>query len=213
VTSADAGFGGLEDGHQMSWTIDQEAAPGLPLNPIHKYHLHPTLPLMPPPRRFRARTSRDTPLIAAPHFQPLFSREAQIPIQLGTGFLAMDEVAESGADASLSTIEATARFPEVGDGGEFAVDGPGGVPAGVEGVAGLLRAVFVLEAGVDVADEMVVVVVADDDFLDLTVLAHLAPEILIEGVEMVLKLRWVHLVFGVVGWILVEVGEEDGLGV
>ena len=30
---------------------------------------------------------------------------------------------------------------------------------------------------------------------------------------MVLQLRRVHFVFGVVGWVLVEVGEEDGLAV
>jgi len=60
---------------------------------------------------------------------------------------------------------------------------------------------------------VVIVVVADDYFLDLAVLAHLAPEVLVEGVEVVLQLRRVHLDLGVVGGILVEVGEEDCLAV
>ena len=60
---------------------------------------------------------------------------------------------------------------------------------------------------------MVIVVVAHNDLLDLSVLAHLAPEILIEGVEVVLQLRRVHLVLRVVCGILVEVGEENRLRV
>ncbi len=59
----------------------------------------------------------------------------------------------------------------------------------------------------------VVVVVTHHDLLDLAVLAHLAPEILVEGVEVVLQLARVHLVLGVVGWVLVEVGEQDRLRV
>ena len=52
----------------------------------------------------------------------------------------------------------------------------------------------------------VIVVIADDHFLDLTVLAHLAPEVFVEGVEVVLELAGVHLVLWVVGWVLVEIG-------
>ena len=59
----------------------------------------------------------------------------------------------------------------------------------------------------------IIVVVADHYLLDLAVFAHLAPEVFVEGVEVVLQLRCVHLVLGIVGWILVEVGEEDGLRV
>lgn len=66
----------------------------------------------------------------------------------------MDEIAEAAADAAFAAVEAAARFPEIGDGGEFAVDGAGGVPARVEGVAGLLGGIFVFEARVDVADEV-----------------------------------------------------------
>lgn len=66
----------------------------------------------------------------------------------------MNEVAEPTPDAAFAAVEAAAGFAEVGDGAELAVYGAGGVPAGVEGVAGLLGRVFVLEAGVDVADEV-----------------------------------------------------------
>jgi hypothetical protein len=59
----------------------------------------------------------------------------------------------------------------------------------------------------------VIVVITHDDLLDLAKLAHLTPEVLIEGIEMVLELRGVHLVLGVVGWVLVEVGEKNGLRV
>jgi len=60
---------------------------------------------------------------------------------------------------------------------------------------------------------MVVIIIAHDNLLDLAVFAHLAPEILVKGVEMVLELRRCHLVAGCVGWVLVEVGQEDGLAV
>ena len=98
----------------------------------------------------------------------------------------MNEVAEAASHTALAAVEPTARLAEVRHGRELAVDGARGVPARVEGVAGLLRRVFVLEARVDVADQVVVVVVADDHLLDLAVLAHLAPEVLVEGVEVVL---------------------------
>ncbi len=60
---------------------------------------------------------------------------------------------------------------------------------------------------------MVVVIVANDDLLDLSELAHLTPEILVEGVEVILQLAGVHLVLGVVGGVLVQVWEEDRLAV
>ena len=66
----------------------------------------------------------------------------------------MDEVAEAAADAALAAVEPAAGFAEVGHGRELAVDGAGGVPAAVEGVAGFLGRVFVFEARVDVADEV-----------------------------------------------------------
>lgn len=60
---------------------------------------------------------------------------------------------------------------------------------------------------------MIVVVVAHHHLLGLAVLAHFAPKVLVEGVEVVLQLARVHLVLGVVGRVLVEVGQEDGLRV
>jgi len=66
----------------------------------------------------------------------------------------VDEVAEAAADAALAAVETTARFSEIGDGGELAVDGAAGIPARVEGIAGFLRVFFVLEANVDVANEV-----------------------------------------------------------
>lgn len=59
----------------------------------------------------------------------------------------------------------------------------------------------------------IVIVVAYHNLLDLAVLAHLAPEILVEGVEVVLQLARVHLVLGVVGWVLVQVRQQDRLRV
>ena len=59
----------------------------------------------------------------------------------------------------------------------------------------------------------IVVVIANHHLLGLAVLAHFAPKVLVEGVEVVLQLARVHLVLGVVGRVLVEVGQEDGLRV
>jgi len=76
-----------------------------------------------------------------------------------------------------------------------------------------LCTVFVLEARVDVSNEVVVVIIAHNDLLNLAKLAHLAPEILIESIEVVLQLAGVHLVLGVVGGVLVQVREQDRLAV
>jgi len=51
----------------------------------------------------------------------------------------------------------------------------------------------------------IVVVITNHDFLHLAKLAHLAPDILIEGVKVILELLWVHGVFGVVRWVEVHV--------
>jgi len=66
----------------------------------------------------------------------------------------MNKVAEAATDAALAAIEPTARFAEVGDGREFAVDGATSVPARVERIASFLRIFFVLEPDVDIADEI-----------------------------------------------------------
>lgn len=59
----------------------------------------------------------------------------------------------------------------------------------------------------------VVVVVANNHLFNLAVLAHLAPKVLVKGVKVVLQLLGVHLALWVVGWVLVQVGQEDGLRV
>jgi len=125
----------------------------------------------------------------------------------------MDEIAEAASHATLAAIQPAARFAEIRDRRELAVDGPRRVPARVQRVAGFLRAVFVFESCVDVADEMIVIVVAYNHLLNLPKLAHLTPEILIESIEVVLQLTGVHLVLRIVGWVLVQVGQEDGLRV
>lgn len=68
----------------------------------------------------------------------------------------MNEIAEPASDTAFPTIQSAAGLAEIGDRAELAVDGARGVPAGVERVAGFLRRVFVLEAGVDVANEMTI---------------------------------------------------------
>jgi len=64
----------------------------------------------------------------------------------------MNEIAKPTPHTSFSTIQSATSFAKICDGREFAVDGARGVPTRVESVAGFLRGVFVLEAGVDVAD-------------------------------------------------------------
>lgn len=49
----------------------------------------------------------------------------------------------------------------------------------------------------------IIVVVTDDYLFNFSVLTHLAPEVFVEGIEVVLQLACVHLVFGVVGGVLV----------
>lgn len=111
---------------------------------------------MPPPRRLRARTPSDAPLVPTTVLQPLLSAQRQVPVQLLARALAMDEVAEAAPAAPLAAVQAetTARFSEVGDGRQLAVYGARRVPARVELIAGLLGGVFVLETGVDVADQI-----------------------------------------------------------
>ena len=59
----------------------------------------------------------------------------------------------------------------------------------------------------------IVIVITYHHLLRLAVFTHLAPEVLVESIEVVLELRRVHVCFGIVGGVLVEVGEKDGLAV
>jgi hypothetical protein len=118
------------------------------------HHHVRNIPLKPVLRRRRRGTPRHAPRIATTLLEPLARAHVQLAIQLGTRFLAMDKVAEAAAHAALARVEATTRLAEVRHGRQFAVDGAAGVPARVEGVARFLRVFFVLEAHVDVADEI-----------------------------------------------------------
>lgn len=57
----------------------------------------------------------------------------------------------------------------------------------------------------------IIVVIAHDDLFRLPIFAHLTPKVFVEGIKMILQLRGVHLIFGVIGGVLVEVGEENRL--
>ena len=59
----------------------------------------------------------------------------------------------------------------------------------------------------------IIVILANHQFLQLAVLAHFSPDILIEGIEVILQLAGVHSVLGVECGILVHVRHQDGLGV
>ena len=99
---------------------------------------------------------------AAALLEPLLGAEHEVAVELVRGVLAVDEVAEAAADAALARVQAATGLAEIGDGAQLAVDGAAGVPARIELVAGALGRVLVLEARVDVADQVVVGVVADD---------------------------------------------------
>lgn len=60
---------------------------------------------------------------------------------------------------------------------------------------------------------MIIVVITNNKFFQLAVFAQLTPYVFVKGVEMILQLRRVHAVLGVIGWVLVQVWHEDGLGV
>jgi hypothetical protein len=53
----------------------------------------------------------------------------------------------------------------------------------------------------------VIVVIAHDHLFNLAKLTHLTPKVLIKGIEVILELRWIHLILGVVRRVLVEVRE------
>jgi hypothetical protein len=120
--------------------------------PLKLLHLSPTL--IPLPRRLGARTPRHAPLIPPPQPQPLLRTQLQFPLQLRTWILPMNEIAETASHTALSTVQSTAGFAKISDRRELAVYGSCGVPARVQCVACFLRAVFVLEARVDIADEI-----------------------------------------------------------
>ena len=110
--------------------------------------------LIPLLRWLRARAPAHAALVSAAHLKPLPRAHVQISIELWAWLLAMNEIAEAATHTTFAAVEAAACFAEIGDRRELAVDGSAGVPARVERVACFLRIVFVLEAGVDVADQI-----------------------------------------------------------
>ena len=59
----------------------------------------------------------------------------------------------------------------------------------------------------------IVVIVANDNFLNLAILAHLTPEILVKGVKVCLQTLRIHLVLWVICWILIHVRQKYRLTV
>jgi hypothetical protein len=49
----------------------------------------------------------------------------------------------------------------------------------------------------------IIIIIANHDLLNFPVLAHFTPKILIEGIEVVLQLTWIHLVLRIVCRVLV----------
>ncbi len=125
----------------------------------------------------------------------------------------MDEVAQAAAPAVPLRELPTARLAKVGDGRELRVDGPSIIPPAIQVLHRLLRVLLVLEARIDIAHEMIVIVIAHDDLLQLAKAARLAVEVLEEGVEFVLQLHGRVLVAWLEGGVGVDVGAEDGLRV
>ena len=107
-----------------------------------------------PPSRLGSRRPTRALFISSPIFQPLLGAERELPVQLLAGVLAMYKVAEAATNTALSRVETAAGFAKVGYGAELTVYRSRGVPAAVELVAGLLGRLFVLEASVDVSDQI-----------------------------------------------------------
>ena len=169
-------------------------------------------PLIPPPRRLGARRTCWTSRLRT-HLEPLLGTELEFAIQLRAGVFAVNEVAKATADTALAAIQAATCFAEVGDRTELAVDRASCIPATVKIVACALGAVLVFEARVYIAYKVVVVVVTHDQLFQLSVFAHLAPNILVEGIKVILQLRGVHAILGIERRVVVEVRHEDGLRV
>lgn len=128
----------------------------------------------------------------------------------------MYKITEPTAHTALATIQPTTRLAEIRHGAEFRIYRSRSVPATIQRVARSLRILLVLEPRIHIPDQMIVVVIAHHHLLDLAVLAHLAPKVLVEGVKVVLQLRCVHLGRvgrGVVRRVLVQVRQQDGLAV
>lgn len=163
--------------------------------------------------RFRGRAATDALLVTTALLQPFLSGQIQLALELWRWVLAVDEIAKSTSDAALSTVQTATSLAEVGDGTQLAVDRAAGVPARVESVASILSRILILESGVDVAHKMVVGVVADNKLLQLSVLAQLAPQVLVESVEVIGALLGSQACAGIVSRVLVHARQQNGLAV
>lgn len=59
----------------------------------------------------------------------------------------------------------------------------------------------------------IIIILTNNQLLQLAVLAHLAPHVLVESIKVVLQLAGVHPILGIESRILVHVGHQDGLRV
>lgn len=110
--------------------------------------------------RGRRRTPAHTPLIPTSFPQPLLRCQLQVLLQIRRRLLPVYEIAETSSHAPFTAVQPTACFPKVRHGTQLAVDRSSRVPATVQRIARLLRAVLVLKPRVYVPDKVVVVVVA-----------------------------------------------------
>lgn len=53
----------------------------------------------------------------------------------------------------------------------------------------------------------IIVIITNNHFFNLPKLAHLTPKVLIKRIKVILQLTRIHLVFGIVGRVLVKVWE------
>lgn len=88
-------------------------------------------PLKSPSGRLWCRRPAGASLVPATRLEPLLRAERELTVELLTGVLAVDEIAEATADAALARVKPAAGLAEVCDGTELAVYGARGVPAAV----------------------------------------------------------------------------------
>ena len=60
--------------------------------------------LVSPPRRLRAWAPAGTSRIPAPFLQPLLCAETELAVELGTGVLPVNEIAEAASHAALAAV-------------------------------------------------------------------------------------------------------------
>ena len=117
----------------------------------------------------------------------------------------MHEVAETTTVAFTVFVLATASLPEVGDWGELRIERAAGIPPVIEMIDGCLRLCLPLIPSIHISNQMVSNIVTDVEFEQMTRLGQLNVEILIHGIEALLKLLVGQLANGVVGGVVVHV--------